>query len=391
MKALLHRLYGMVPAPIALNPIGQVRVCCGALIGIFLTGLVTYLMLGPNAGIPLLIAPMGASAVLLFAVPTSPMAQPWSIVGGNLVSAAVGVTCAQWINDPIVASAVAISSAIGLMFVLRCLHPPGGAIALTAILGGPVIQAEGYNFLLAPVAVNSVLLLAVAIIFNRATRRLSVHPIQQEHNAAHPNANVHLTNRLGFTAADLDEALKQYGQLLDVSRDDLEAVLRQTEVHAYRRRFGEIRCGDIMSRDVVTVDFGTTLEDAWTLLNKHRIKALPVINRARRVIGIITLADFMRHANLDVYDGFDARLRQFIRRILHTHSEKPEVVGQIMTAKVYTGTVNMYISELVPLLSDLGLHYIPIIDGERRLVGMVTQADLIAALHGRRIEEMIAA
>lgn len=390
MKALLHRLYGMVPAPVALNPTGQIRVCCGALLGIFLTGLVTYLLLGPDAGIPLLIAPMGATAVLLFAVPTSPMAQPWSIIGGNLASAAVGVTCAQWINDPILASAIAISGAIGLMFVLRCLHPPGGAIALTAVLGGPVIQAEGYHFLIAPVAINSVLLLAVAIIFNRATRRRSVHMVPGESNAAHP-ANIRSTDRLGFTAADLDEALKQYGQVLDVSRDDLEAVLRQTEMHAYRRRFGEIRCGDIMSRDVITVDFGTTLEDAWALLRKHRIKALPVINRARRVIGIVTLTDFMKHANLDAYDGFDARLRRFIQRIRQTHSEKPEVVGQIMTGKVYTGTVDMYISELVPLLSDLGVRYIPIIDEERRLAGMVTQADLIVALHGRRIDEMIAA
>lgn len=391
MKALLHRLYGMVPAPVALNPAGRARVCCGALIGIFMTGLVTHLMLGPDAGIPILIAPMGATAVLLFAVPTSPMAQPWSIIGGNLVSAAVGVTCAQWIDDPIMASTIAVSGAIGLMFALRCLHPPGGAIALTAILGGPVIQAEGYNFLLAPVAMNSVLLLAVAIIFNRITRRRAVNLAQRESNAAHSDVNIRSTDRLGFTAADLDEALKQYGQVLDVSRDDLEAVLRQTEMHAYRRRFGEIRCGDIMSRDVISVEFGTTLEDAWTLLLKHRIKALPVINRARRVIGIITLTDFMRQANLDVYAGFEARLRQFIRRIQRTHSEKPEVVGQIMTGKVYTGTAAMYISELVPLLSDLGLHYIPIIDEERRLVGMVTQADLIAALHGRRIDEMIAA
>ncbi|VEA74072.1 HPP family [Serratia rubidaea] len=82
------------------------------------------------------VAPMGASAVLLFAVPASPLAQPWSIVGGNLVAALIGVSCGKLIGDPGLACGVAACLAIGVMFKLRCLHPPSGAVALTAILGG---------------------------------------------------------------------------------------------------------------------------------------------------------------------------------------------------------------------------------------------------------------
>lgn len=384
MRNVVHWLSGFMPAPVGANHAERLRACCGALIGVLLTSLVSHAVLGPASGLPLLIAPIGASAVLLFAVPASPLAQPWSVVGGNMISAAVGVTIAQWISDPIMAAALALATAIAVMFSLRCLHPPSGAIALTAVLGGPAIQAQGYHFVLSPVGINSLLLLLIAILFNNATRRRYPHP-HLSHSNTHRTADALPIERVGFTHADLEDVLKEYNQILDVSRDDLETILLQTEMHAYRRRFGEITCADIMSRDLVTVEFGTPLDEAWAQMREHRIKALPVIDRARRIIGVVTLADFMRHADLDVYDGFEARLRKFVQRIPLTHSDKPEVVGQIMTKAVVTARDDMHAVELVPLMSDHGLHHIPVIDSERRLAGMVTQSDLIAALYRGRL------
>jgi CBS domain-containing membrane protein len=229
------------------------------------------------------------------------------------------------------------------------------------------------------------LLLLTAILFNNITRRRYPHPPQLDHRNPHRTADPRPTDRIGFTPTDLEDVLKQYNQVLDVTRDDLETIFLQTEMHAYRRRFGEITCADIMSRDLVTAEFGTTLEQAWALMREHRIKALPVIDRARRITGIVTLADFMKHAQLDAYDGFEARLRRFIQRIPFTHSEKPEVVGQIMTRAVVTADHNMHIVEVVPLLSDYGLHHIPVLDDAQRLVGIVTQSDLIAALYRGRV------
>jgi CBS domain-containing membrane protein len=384
-------LYGFKPGRMRVNGIERLRVCCGALIGIFLTTAISTMALGSSAELPLLIAPMGASAVLLFSVPASPLAQPWSIVGGNIISAAVGVTCVLWISDLSLAAAVAVAGAIGAMFALRCLHPPGGAIALAAVLGGPAIHEQGYSFLLSPVGLNSVLLLLVAIAFNNATRRRYPHSAQGDHANTYGASDIRPGDRVGFTRADLDEVLKQYNQVLDIGRDDLETLFLQTEMHAYRRRFGEITCADIMSRDLITVEFGTPLEEAWALLRRHRIKALPVIDKARRVIGIVTLADFMKHANLDLHATFDAKLRRLIRRIAESHSDKPEVVGQIMTTRVHTANASTHIVELVPLLSDTGLHQIPIIDTERRLAGIVTQSDLVAALYRGRLDETMAA
>lgn len=381
------RLNRFLPAPLAINGIERLRACSGALLGIVITALVSRHALGAGAALPFLIAPMGASAVLLFALPSSPLAQPWSIIGGNLVSALAGILCARWIGDPTMAASAAIALAIAAMILLRCLHPPGGAIALTAVLGGPAVTSAGFGFALVPVGLNSLLLLAVALVFNNATRRPYPHRHTTDHDNRHGTQDARPADRLGFTTADLDDVLKQYNQVLDVSRDDLESLFLQTEMHAYRRRFGEITCADIMSKDVVTVEYGTDLQEAWTLLRKHNIKALPVLDRARRVIGIITVYDFMKHADLDLHEGFDKKLRRFIRRTPDLHSDKPEAVGQIMTRTVKTIPADSHVVELVPVLSGSGLHHVPVVDHERRLVGIVTQSDLVAALYRGRLND----
>ncbi|HYD95983.1 MAG TPA: HPP family protein [Noviherbaspirillum sp.] len=379
MLKILQWLRETVPQASAVGGAERLRACCGTLLGVFLTGLLTRLILGADAVTPAIIAPVGASAALVFALPSSPLAQPWPIIGGNIVSALIGVACAQWIGEPVLAAALAVAGAIAAMFALRCLHPPGGAIALMAVIGGPAVQAAGYQFAAVPVALNSLALVVIALVFNNATRHRYPHRTAQANK--HLTSDTPPTSRMGFTAADLDQVLRQYNEVLDVSRDDLASLFLQAEMHAYRRRFGEITCADIMSRDLVTVEFGTPLEEAWSLLRRHKIKALPVVDRARRVIGIVTFVDFMKHANLDVYPGFEAKLRHFIRRTMAPHSDKAEVVGQIMTRQVRTVSAGMHIVELVPLLSDFGLHHVPVLDDQLRLAGMITQSDLIAALY----------
>ena len=130
------------------------RAALGAGLGILLTELLSHAL-----GAPALIAPMGASAVLLFALPASPLAQPWNMLLGNAVSACVGVACAALLGHagPGVAPAAAMAAALVAMFALRCLHPPGGAIALTAAL-----QGARPGFVLVPVGLESLVLLAVA-------------------------------------------------------------------------------------------------------------------------------------------------------------------------------------------------------------------------------------
>jgi CBS domain-containing membrane protein len=113
----------------------------------------------------------------------------------------------------------------------------------------------------------------------------------------------------------------------------------------------------------------------------RRIKALPVVDKARRVIGIITTADFMRLANLDRRDGLAERLRSAIRSAQTTHSDKPEAVGQIMTRQVRVASDSQPVTELVSLFSREGHHHIPVIDKDQRLIGIITQSDLVRSLY----------
>lgn len=377
-------LYRFIPAPGSVDRYEKMRACAGALFGLVLTGLTTYLILGKDVHAMWLIAPMGASSVLLFAVPASPLAQPWSIMGGNIIAAIVGVTCAKLIGEPILAAGLAAAIAIGGMFAFRCIHPPSGAVALTAVLGGPAVHAMGYSFVLVPVALNSLLLLLTALFFNNATGRRYPHVTQPDRTSKHNTSDILPTERIGITPSDLDTVLTRYNQVLDISRADLESIMLQTEMQAYRRRMGEVKCSSIMSKDVVSVEFGTELAEAWEKLQSHDLTALPVIDRGRRIIGIVTKADFLHHAESELHDGLGQRLSNLLRPSQVSHTEKHEVVGQIMSKEVFTADANQSIVDLVPLMSDSEVHQMPVIDGQGRLVGMISQTDMIAALfeHG---------
>lgn len=347
----------------------RLRALLGGALGILVTALVSRWLAGAESFSPWLIAPLGASAVLVFALPASPLAQPWSVIGGNTVSALVGVACAIHIADPAWAGAVAVGLAIAAMFGLRCLHPPGGATALFAVLA----HSGSYHFALFPVMLNSVLMVFTGVVYNSLSGRRYPHGQQ----AAAPVAST----AARFSASDLDTALTHYNQVLDVSRDDLEELLHHAELAAYQRNLGNLRCKDIMSTSPISVAFGTHLDDAWTLMREHRIKALPVIDLGRRIIGIVTVADFMRQADTSTLNNIGKSLRAAVKRSGTLSSDRPEAVGQIMTRSVRVMSAQRHVIELVPLFSEDGHHHIPIIDDEQRLVGIITQTDLVRALY----------
>lgn len=376
-------LQALRPAPLAIDARERLRVVAGVGLGLALVALLCQALAGPQgwaarlgspvlATLPWLVAPLGASAVLVFGVPASPMAQPWAVVGGNTVSALAGIACVHALPSPVLAAPAAVALAVGLMLALRCLHPPGGAAALLMVLGG----VGTWRFAAFPVALNSLLLVAGGIAYNQATGRRYPHP-QRE---AAPAVPARATQGPYFSEADLDAVLARYNQVLDLPRDDLHQLLEDAELQAHGRRLASLRCADIMTREPLTVGFGSPLQEAWALLRSRQVKALPVVDRQRRVVGIVTLADFLRSADLDLHQGFDDRLRRLIRATPASHSSKHEVVGQIMSRQVRVASVDRSLAELVPIFSSTGHHHIPIIDADGRLVGIVTQTDLVRAL-----------
>ncbi len=196
----------------------------GGFFGIFGVLLVSRVSLGASA-LPI-VASMGASAVLLFAVPHGPLSQPWPLMGGHVFSALVGVSCAQVLGNDVVSAAAAVGLAIGVMHLLRCMHPPGGATALFAVLGGPAVQALGYQFVLAPVLLNAVVILLVAIAFNApfAWRRYpaSLALSASRHEQTAPIEEFDGSG--GIRHEDLVYALSEMDTFIDVSEQDLQHI-----------------------------------------------------------------------------------------------------------------------------------------------------------------------
>jgi CBS domain-containing membrane protein len=189
--------------------------------------LLAGLLLPAHPGIPLLLASTGASAVLVFAVPASPLAQPWPVIGGSLVSAVVGVTVVKLVGDGPLAVALAMGLALLAMQFAQCLHPPGGAVALAAVVGGPAVHEAGYAFLWTPLGLNAVALVVVGIIFNNATG--SRYPHRAEAGAPR------LPAVLEFDLDDIEEVLDTLEDRPDIDPEDLEFIIRSVEARVLER------------------------------------------------------------------------------------------------------------------------------------------------------------
>lgn len=328
---------------------------CGLALGLsmpfcaWLFGVDSVLRVGP---------PLAASALLAIAVPSSPLAQPWSLLGGNLVAALVGLLVGHWLGHSWPQASLAMALAVFFMLGLRCLHPPSTAMAFSLCLGGPLVDQQLLHLLL-PVAVGSLTLIGLALLYNNLTRapypRQLVAPASNPHHTRDPLPG----ERLGFRSDDLEQALASVGGFVDVTRDDLERLLHVAEKHASERLLGGITAKDIMSRDIRSTSPDARIEQAWTLLDSHHLKALPVLDRGR-LVGILTLSDLFRGQ----------------RRLSSPFGQR---VGNLMTHKVQTLRADAPLPELIERLSDQGWHCLPVLDEKGQLVGMLSQSDLIAA------------
>jgi CBS-domain-containing membrane protein len=185
----------------------------GGFVSILLIVAISQNLLHLN-GASMLIASMGASAVLLFAVPHGQLSQPWPVLAGHFFSAFIGVTCARFIPVVPVAAGCAVGLSIFTMHHFKCIHPPGGATALTAVIGGESVKSLGYAFVLCPVLINALTIVVLAVAFNFLFQWRR-YPAFWNHNSSQSEQEEQLSHEAVL------EALRSLDSFVDVTEDDL--------------------------------------------------------------------------------------------------------------------------------------------------------------------------
>jgi CBS domain-containing membrane protein len=328
--------------------------------------------------------PVGATSIIMFALPHSPLGQPWSVAGGLLVSALAGLICGHWIAWPALAAAAAVALAIWSMSSLRCMHPPGGALAAGLALAPTAswssLETVSANILAA--------MIAVLAINNLLPGRRYPQCVPATPKPARPVAPA--PSRSGIRHGDLQAALEQIDSYVDISENELVRIYSLAVDHAFRRHSNQT-CGELMSAPVVEVEFATDLNEAWALLRENHIKALPVVDNARRVIGLLSLEDILRHVAPDPGQRLGDKVRALLRPTPGTHASKPEVVGQVMTGHIVTAREHDNIGVVAAALATRGHQQaIPITDAEGRLTGILSQTDVLTSLYHRQASALAA-
>lgn len=359
----------------------RIRACTGVLLGILTTAGVCLLLTPFQHSQIWLIAPMGATAIILFTLPASPLAQPWSVLGGNLVSALAGITCLHLISNPLVCVCTAAVLALALMFALRCLHPPSGAVALITILGGDSVKDLGYTFILNPLGLNTLILILCAILYNKATGQQYPHTKHRTSKTEINKSNNEKVGSLGVTHQDLSQALREYNQFIDIDLGDLEQLFLNVERLSLKRRTATLSCEQTMSTQVDTLTFATELSQAWEIIKQRNTQALPVLTPGGHLLGIVTRSDFLREVGMDAYPTFTSRLKTFLEKNTKSTSTKAEVVGQIMRKDCTTVLADKPVLDIVPIMLAQKVRHIAVVDNGGVYLGMINQSDLIAALY----------
>jgi CBS-domain-containing membrane protein len=162
----LQKMKGSGQSPPGVGPTEVLWSWVGSFIGIAVVSFIHYKLLD-QTGLMMILGSFGASAVLIYGAIRSPLAQPRNLLGGHILSAIVGVTAFQWLGgQPWLSAAVAVSTSIALMHLTKTLHPPGGATALIAVIGGESVHNLGYFYVVMPVALGASIMLMVALVVN---------------------------------------------------------------------------------------------------------------------------------------------------------------------------------------------------------------------------------
>lgn len=373
-------------------------------------------------------ASISATAFLLFALPSSPLAQPWAILVGNLSAGAIGMACAYLIGNTVLAVSIAVPLSVLAMMQLRAVHPPATAVALYMVLK----HVQTPEVLLFPLGFNLLVLVLVGTAFNRLTgRRYPYRQISSSSSSAEDD-------RGEVSQSDVDKALARYNEVLAISRDDLTSLLKVASGAAYQRHLGDLRCADVMTTQVQSAPANAPVEDLRVLLGSNKHRELPVVDEDNRLLGAVGLNQWfdvlneiaaknaaatpaetppLAEAAPDKSESaWGQRLWRMVglarfkkpNTLADTQAvpvpiaadaaetadpeqaaasaanllqpEQPRLVRDVMVPSLVIARPQQALMEIIPILSQGGRYLIPVVDEKQYLQGIITQTDLLRAL-----------
>lgn len=357
------------------------RVGLGAVLGLAIAAVLVQLALwrGVQGGWTLF-APLGATAVLVFAVHTGPLSQPWSCVVGNTVSALwalLVVACWPSQAPDWLLPAVAVGGAVAGMQLTRALHPPGGAVALLLVLEAQHGVHHSWSYAFLPIGLLTLALVLVGVAYHRAWGKH--YPLQVAAPQAAGKKELHLQSD-GLSNADLQALLARFDQDYNLTPQELGQLVRAAEEQAISRRLGSVTCAQVMTAALWTCRPTDNVDKLAAQFRQHPIKSLPVTDAQGHLLGVV--------ARSALFDWLwqqqpHARDKQS-RSIWRLWGRKPAAAASVHAAALMEDAP-LSVEDHTPvlhLLETLSQHSVPFVAVLRqgKLVGILTRTDVMRIL-----------
>lgn len=180
---------------------------------------------------------------------------------------------------------------------------------------------------------------------------------------------------------DFRAALKEMHGYIDITEEDLVKIYGLALEHARRRVMGNVLVDEVMNKGVISIQAEAHIHEAESLLFRHRISGLPVVDKENRVVGVISEKDFLYRMEDPELFTFMDRLKHYLHQKELQRKIKGDTVGDVMTRPPITVRENTTVNRVATLLVEKGINRVPVVDVEGKLVGIVSRNDLVKALH----------
>lgn len=379
--ARLGRLRHLGPAMGFVGTGEAFRSSFGLLVGMALLAIVLQPTAQAFSETLVMIAPFGASAVLLFALPNSPLAQPFSAVFGNMISAFVGVALLHLTRDALSLAVLAPPLAVLAMQLTRSLHPPGGAVALTVALAPDRALALGWLYPILPVALGTLILVVIASFYGSLTGRR--YPFRQPAGGTETaKEDIPPLDRIGVSRLELAQLLQDFRQSANIGVEDLARLIAATDILAASHQTDRLPLSEIMSRDLVTVAPQTSLHQVAEIFRQRGFTSLPVVSQEGQYLGVIFQIHLIRKG-LEEAQRSASRFSRAMGRLMNRDLARVPTAADVMDQDLPSLPPDAALEAALPLLARGPNDAVPILE-DGRILGIVTRTDLIAALARRR-------